>query len=73
MCNTTDMCIYCFSNGLLLDIIWGYDDMMMNIDNFESYCALFYYLEDATCMESKDRIQVKLTLTQCFSKIEYGD
>ena len=28
------------SNGLVMDVFWGNEDMMVNIDNLESYCAL---------------------------------
>ena len=43
---------------------------MVNVDNLESYCALFYFVEDAAHMESKDGIQVNLTLTQCLYEVK---
>ena len=43
---------------------------MVNVDNLESYCALFYFMEDATHIKFKDGTQAKLTLTQCVNEVE---
>ena len=44
--------------------------MMMNVDNFESYCALFSLHGICCKSETQNGIQVKLTLTQCLHGIK---